>query len=282
MTSREQTWRQLAARFRAAGLEQAELDARLLLMAATGIDETELIIAGGEPILHAESQLLEAMGARRLAHETVSRILGLREFWGLPFALNAATLDPRPDSETIIETALRYLPDHAAQVLDLGTGTGCLLLALLSERPQARGLGIDLAPGAVKQARANAADLGLAARAQFRCGHWVEDISERFDMVISNPPYIPHAEIAGLPAEVRLHDPLLALDGGDDGLDAYRILSGAMLTVLRPGGHCVIEFGKGQDEAVAELFQQAGLEILELVCDLAGIVRVLVVRRPRD
>lgn len=251
-------------------------------MTATGCDEMDLVRAGDAPVSGDEMMRLEAMGARRLAHEPVSRIIGLREFWGLPFALNEATLDPRPDSETIIETALRFLPDHAAQVLDLGTGTGCLLLALLSERPQAKGLGIDIAPGAVEQARANAADLGLAAQAQFRCGNWAESVTERYDMVISNPPYISRAEIAGLSAEVRLHDPLLALDGGHDGLDAYRNLSAAMPLILRPGGDCVVEFGKGQEGAVAALFQQAGLEIVEQVRDLAGIVRVLVARLPRD
>jgi len=282
VASREQAWRQVAAQFHAAGLDQPQLDARLLLMAATGIDETELIIAGGEPILPAESRLLDEMAARRLAHEPVSRILGLREFWGLPFGLNAATLDPRPDSETIVETALRYLPDERATILDLGTGTGCLLLALLSERPCASGLGIDIAPLAVEQARANAADIGLAAQAQFRCGNWHEDISSHFDMVISNPPYIPQADIERLAPEVRLHDPLLALDGGDDGLAAYRILAKAMPGLLRAEGHCVVEFGQGQQAAVSTLFQGAGLEILEMVPDLAGILRVVVARLPRD
>jgi release factor glutamine methyltransferase len=212
----------------------------------------------------------------------VSRILGMREFWGLPFAVTPATLDPRPDSETLVETALDLLRETAEpRILDLGTGTGCLLLSLLHERADAQGTGIDISDEALAVAASNAARLDLSARVSFRRGNWTDGIGGRFDLVISNPPYIRRGDIEALEREVREHDPLLALDGGEDGLDAYRALAAAIPDVLTQTGHAVIELGEGQGEAVRAIFESAGMAVLRIVPDLAGIPRALVAALPR-
>ncbi|MBI1261605.1 MAG: peptide chain release factor N(5)-glutamine methyltransferase [Rhizobiales bacterium] len=283
MPTREEAWRALAASLRAAGIDQAELDARLLVRAASGASELDMIRDPQIEMRPEEAARLDAMTARRLAREPVSRILGTREFWGLTFALGPATLDPRPDSETLVETALRYLPDDGtpARVLDLGTGSGCLLLAILHEREQASGLGIDVAAEAVSVAQENARSLGLGERARFRRGNWATDIEATFDLVISNPPYIRHADIATLAPEVAHHDPVLALDGGDDGLAAYRAIIASLPGLLMPRGHAVFELGQGQAADVGALVNEAGLEVVELAPDLAGIGRVLVAGWPR-
>ena len=219
---------------------------------------------------------------RRFAGEPESRILGEREFWGLTFAVTAATLDPRPDSETLIETALTLLRNVSApRILDLGTGTGCLLLALLHERADATGMGVDLSPEALGVASANAARLGLAPRASFHAGNWTERLDEKFDLVISNPPYIRHDDIAMLEVEVREHDPMLALDGGADGLDAYRALARLLPDFLTQAGHAVIELGAGQADEVTSLFEMAGSSVLRVVPDLGNVPRALVATLPR-
>jgi release factor glutamine methyltransferase len=217
--------------------------------------------------------------ARRAGHEPVSRILGHREFWSLDFALGPATLDPRPDSETLVEAALAACPDRPLRVLDLGTGTGCLLLAVLHDRPAAFGLGVDRSEAAAGTARANARALGLADRAAFLVGDWATALDARFDLILSNPPYIPEAEIAALDPEVRDHDPHLALSGGADGLDAYRDLAVALPGLLVPGGTAVVELGIGQAADVAALFRAAGLDITATPHDLAGIPRCLVAKK---
>lgn len=218
--------------------------------------------------------------ARVVAHEPLSRILGIREFWGLPFALSADTLDPRPESETVVAAVLDRLPDrdHAYRLLDLGTGTGCLLLALLSELPHATGIGVDIAPGAARTARYNAVQLGLAGRAQFLAGHWAAAIAGRFDAVVANPPYIPTSDIAGLAAEVREYDPRRALDGGPDGLASYREIVSALPRLLRPGGRFATEVGAGLADIVAAILTAQGLRLDSIVPDLAGIPRCVVAR----
>ncbi|MGH6968367.1 MAG: peptide chain release factor N(5)-glutamine methyltransferase, partial [Stellaceae bacterium] len=239
-----------------------------------------------------EARLLHALAAgdemrladyvrRRVAHEPYSRIRGAREFWSLDFALSPDTLDPRPDSETLIEAALGALPDRAAafRALDLGTGTGALLLALLSEYPNATGLGIDILPGAVETARRNAAALGLADRARFIAGDWTETNLATADVILANPPYIPEDEIATLSPEVARFDPLCALDGGADGLSAYRALAPVVLRTLRPGGWAIFELGAGQDEAVAGIMAVAGLRVAGTRRDLAGNERCLLLRQ---
>ncbi|MEQ8266902.1 MAG: peptide chain release factor N(5)-glutamine methyltransferase [Parvibaculum sp.] len=282
MTTRDHAVRMLGWRLKQAGLPTPELDARLLVQAVTGASDIEMIREPGTLMSAAEEERLAAFERRRLAREPVSRILGVREFWGLAFAVTGATLDPRPDSETLIETALTLLEGRAApRLLDLGTGTGCLLLALLHERQDASGIGIDISETALEVARKNAAALGLAARSGFRTGNWTEGLGETFDLVISNPPYIESAGIAGLAEEVRGHDPLLALDGGGDGLDAYRALAAALPDVLTQEGFGVIELGAGQSAAVTALVEAAGCAVLRLVPDLAGVPRALVAQRPR-
>lgn len=283
MTSRDAAARALGARFREAGLASPELDARLLVAAAARCDPADLIRWPDRPLDGAEAARLDAMAARRAAREPVSRILGRREFWGLDFALGPATLDPRPDSETLVETALALLANRPGRlrILDLGTGTGCLLLALLSERPDARGLGVDCAPAAIDVARRNAAALGLAARATFQVGDWGENVDGPFDLVVSNPPYIPSAEIDQLEPDVYRYDPRAALDGGLDGLDAYRVIAPHLPRLLAPGSAVVFEIGAGQSDAVSALLASEGLRVEIKVADLSGIPRAVVARAPR-
>lgn len=223
--------------------------------------------------------VLEDFAARRLAGEPVWRIRGEREFWGLPFRLSPATLEPRPDSETVIEAALAELSprrDEALTLLDLGTGTGCLLIALLSELPQARGLGVDLSGEACETAAVNAALNGLDGRAAFRQGDWTKGLSGRFDLIVSNPPYIPSREIATLSREVSEHDPRLALDGGADGLAPYRLFATCLPPLLAPGGRVVLEIGAGQGPEVVALMRGGGLEFRGGRTDLGGHERALI------
>jgi len=206
--------------------------------------------------------------------------LGVREFWGLQLVLSPDTLDPRPETETLVEAVLARLPqrDRRYRFLDLGTGSGCLLLALLSEFPAASGVGVDRAPGAIATARDNARRLGLGPRAQFAVGDWGRDIAERFDAIVSNPPYIESNTLADLPPEVRDFDPLLALDGGADGLAAYRAIVADLPRLLGPGGIFACEIGQGQENAVAGIINAGGLVVDTILADLAGIPRCVVAR----
>ncbi|MGK9165862.1 peptide chain release factor N(5)-glutamine methyltransferase [Inquilinus limosus] len=267
------------ARLAAAGVDSAMSDARVLLMAALGWDRTALLSRGAETLPEAAAVRYAGFLARRAGREPVSRILGRREFWSLDFALGPATLDPRPDSETLVEVALAAAPDRDLRVLDLGTGTGCLLLAVLHDRPAAFGVGVDRSEAAARVARENARALGLANRAAFLVGDWATALGARFDLVLSNPPYIPEGEIAALEPEVRDHDPRLALSGGADGLDAYRALAAALPDLLTPGGTAVVELGIGQAPDVAEMFRRAGLDIDGTPHDLGGIPRCVVAKK---
>lgn len=267
-----------ARRLAAAGVEEPRRDARLLLADALGVSQGALLTADDRTVGAGAAARFAAHLARREAREPVSRILGLREFWSLPFRLTPATLDPRPDSETLVEAALAMLPDRAAplRLLDLGTGSGCLLLALLAELPRATGLGVDNDQAALAAAMENARALGLAGRAEFRLGDWGRGLAERFDLVVANPPYIAEGDIAGLAPEVALHEPRGALAGGDDGLDAYRLLAPQLAALLRVGGSAVLEFGRGQDRDVAALLTVEGLEIRAFHRDLGGSLRCVV------
>lgn len=260
----------LARVLRQAGIADAAFEARILIEDLAG-SRTRL----DEP---AVSRLRAAL-ERRLAGEPLWRILGAREFWGLSFSLSPGTLEPRPDSETLIEAALAHLGarrHEALNILDLGTGTGCLLIAALKEFPQARGIGVDLSDDALATAAGNAARNGVSERAQFRRARWDEGLGERFDLVLSNPPYIASGEIALLDAGVREHDPLLALDGGPDGLDAYRDLAALLPARLAAGGRAVLEIGAGQEDQVRALMTAAGLRHLRSHRDLGGHSRALV------
>lgn len=269
--------RSLAARFRQAGIETASLDARLLVEG--GLGEAA---AAADPLMQLEAATLarlEGYAQRRLAGEPVWRILGEREFWSLTFTLSPDTLEPRPDSETIVEAALKQLGsrrDERVSILDLGTGSGCLLIALLSECPQARGLGIDIADGACLTARENARRNGVGERATFRQGNWTDGLTEHFDLIVSNPPYIPAEDIAGLDVGVREHDPMRALDGGRDGLVAYRALAAGVPARLAPGGVVVLEIGAGQERDVTSIMDQSGLVHLGTRQDLGGHARALI------
>jgi release factor glutamine methyltransferase len=255
--------------------------ARALLAAALDLSAAEIFAHPERPLNPAQQARISAMLERMLAREPLSRIVSRREFWGLEFLLSADTLDPRPESETIIEAVLARLPerDRAHRFLDLGTGTGCLLLALLSEYPAAIGVGVDIAPGAARTARDNAVRLGIGGRARFVVGNWTAALTGRFDAVIANPPYIERATIPALPPEVRDYDPIRALDGGGDGLDAYRAIAADLPRLLPPGGLFAAEVGLGQATAVALVLARHGLRTEAVIPDLAGIARCVIARR---
>ncbi|HEV2554087.1 MAG TPA: peptide chain release factor N(5)-glutamine methyltransferase [Bosea sp. (in: a-proteobacteria)] len=264
--------RHAARRLLEAGIDNAALEARWLVEHLGGGEAA----AGWTPTMAAA---LDQAVDRRLAGEPFWRILGEREFWGLPFRLSPATLEPRPDSETLITAALEQIGarrQDPLRILDLGTGTGCLLVTLLTECPAAMGVGIDLSSEACETARSNAALNGVAGRTLFREGSWTVGLDGRFDLIVSNPPYIPSADIATLDAVVRDHDPLLALDGGRDGLDPYRIFAGTLPDRLADGGHVLLEIGAGQEEDVKAIMRKGGFAWLASRRDLGGHSRALV------
>ena len=267
---------------RAAGIEAPRREARLLAALALECSHEMLLADPERPVGEREADRFRRFVARRAAREPLSRIRGHREFWSLDFALGPATLDPRPDSETLVATALALLPaEREVRLLDCGTGTGCLLIAVLSERPHAAGIGIDIDPDAVATARANAARCGQAMRAEFVVADWRDASSVpngSFDLVLANPPYIPSGAIAGLEPEVARYDPKAALDGGADGLDAYRALAPVLANCLAASGHAVVEIGEGQADDVAAILEGAGLILADRKCDLAGIPRCLIAR----
>ncbi|UFZ08473.1 peptide chain release factor N(5)-glutamine methyltransferase [Bradyrhizobium ontarionense] len=274
--------RALAARFAAAALDSPELDARLLVGHALQLDLTGLVTHGSRALSPEEAQHLETLAERRLAGEPVARILGLKEFWGLPLRLSADTLVPRPDTETVVALALDHLAvggdlKRPLRIADLGTGSGAILLALLSELPRAFGVGTDVSIAALRTAGENARALGLGDRASFVACSYATALSASFDLIVSNPPYIASTEIDSLAIDVRVHDPLRALDGGRDGLDAYRALIPQAASLLRPGGALIVEVGLGQSGDVAMLMTQAGLatDSSAISADLAGIPRAV-------
>ena len=277
--------RKLTARFKSSHIDTAELDARILVRTAIGLDLTGLITSAARPVTSDEATRLEDFTRRRLAGEPVARILGAREFWGLPLQLSAATLVPRPDTETVVELALEMLraepdPTHRLRIADIGTGSGAILLALLSELPDAFGVGTDVSVAALRTASRNAARLGFASRAAFVACDYAAALSEPFDLIASNPPYIRSADIARLATEVRDHDPIVALDGGADGLDAYRQLIPQAARRLAQGGVLVVEAGQGQSGDIGELMTAAGLtQQRPPKADLAGISRAVAGRK---
>lgn len=273
--------RAIAMRLRAAGIESAELDARVLLAHALGCQAAKLIAASDERVPAASLDRIDQLVRRRLAREPVARILGYREFWSREFKLGPDTLVPRPESETVVEAALAAFPDRDAEfrVLDLGVGSGALLAAILIERPRAIGVGIDRNANALAVARANLAALGLSARAALLCGDWTAPVGAKFDLVVANPPYIPTAELAQLSLEVRENDPIFALDGGPDGVAGYRAIVADLPRVLMLGGVAILELGKGQEAVVAALARARGLAVNGPArCDLSGVNRALVLQ----
>jgi release factor glutamine methyltransferase len=273
--------RALTARLKSSAIDSAELDARLLIGAVLNLDLTGMIAAAARTLTLDESIRLESFATRRLAGEPVARIVGTKEFWGLSLNLSPATLVPRPDTETVVELALEMLragdtKDRQLRIADLGTGTGAILLALLSELPDATGIGTDISAEALRTAADNAAHLGLSGRAAFIRCNYASALAGPFDLIVSNPPYIRSAEIAGLAPEVRDHDPPAALDGGPDGLDAYRVLIAQAAGLLGQGAVLVVEAGQGQTSQIEAIMTTAGLTLPgPPKADLAGIRRAV-------
>ena len=275
--------RALARMFAAAGLDTPALDARVLVGHALGLDHAGLTAAAERVLDPAERERIAAVASRRLAREPVSRIVGMKEFWGLPLRVNPAVLVPRPETETVVATALAALDrdgDRARplRIADLGTGSGALLLALLNELPNAFAIGTDLSTAALALARDNAQQLGLAARAVFVACDFAAALAGALDLIVANPPYVTSAELAQLAPEVRDHDPSLALDGGPDGLRAYRALVADAPRLIGAAGHMVIEVGAGQADGVASLFASQQPLDVTAARDLAGMSRALHIR----
>ncbi len=274
-----QTRGAIAARLRAAGLDDPLREASYVLAAALGITRGEMLALDELDITDDQAARLATFALRREAREPLARLVGEKEFWGLRFKLNDHTLVPRPETETLVEAVLRQLPNRTAhyRILDLGTGTGCILLALLHELPNATGVGVDLAPEAVQQATENAAALGLGTRTTFIVSDWLQQVEGEFDIVVSNPPYIAPDEREGLMAEVRDHDPALALFAEEEGLAAYRALIPAACARLKDGGVLALEVGAAQAESVEKIVQAANKPFLtHAINDLGGIGRVIV------
>ncbi|QRM29995.1 peptide chain release factor N(5)-glutamine methyltransferase [Microvirga sp. VF16] len=281
MKTRSEALRELRRTLSEAGFDTAALDARLLLLTALGISATDLVIQPETLLTPDQVETLASFTRRRLDHEPVARIVGTREFWGLPFRLSPETLVPRPDTETVVETALGLIPDRRAplSIVDFGTGSGCILVALLHELPQATGLGVDLSFGALVTARHNAHANGVGMRCHFALARWADAVSGPFDLIVSNPPYIASGIIPTLDEEVREHDPRLALDGGPDGLEPYRILLGEAERLLAPGGLLVVEIGYDQADDLRSLAGARGLEVLRIAHDLSDNPRCIAMKR---
>jgi release factor glutamine methyltransferase len=272
-------YRRAVTRLRAAGIESAQLDARVLLAHVLGVEAVQLVAGSDDPVGPEAQDRFEEAVTRRAAHEPVARVLGVKEFWSREFTLSPDALVPRPETETLIEAALLARPERDAQLraLDLGVGSGVLLGAIMLERPASSGVGVDRSLGAAQTARDNFAALGVAERTHVICGDWGRALGVRFDLVLANPPYIASGDMARLPAEVREHDPARALDGGADGLDAYRAILGDLRRLLAPGGIAVLELGDGLEQAVSRLATDAGIEVNGPAhCDLSGHPRALI------
>jgi release factor glutamine methyltransferase len=265
------------ARHALAETETPSLDARLLLQRATGLDHAMLVADPDFVIATDVAQQFEALVARRAAYEPVSRILGVREFYGRDFKVTPDVLDPRADTETLIEMGLELLPDHKAlRLLDLGTGSGILAVTLLAERVLAKAVAVDQSVAALAVAGDNAVNLGVADRLQLIESNWYEKIEGQFHLILSNPPYIPAAEVLQLDAEVLRYDPHLALDGGADGLDCYRVIAAGAARHLVEGGAVVLEIGAGQQAEVSLIFAAQDFRLMGQKTDLGGHVRALV------
>lgn len=277
MTTLVSAWKAAKARLEAAGVEGPVIDARLLVEAASGASRVDIITDPHRLLTDEQALTLESLVSRREKREPVSHILGVRGFWKIMLKVTPDVLTPRPDTESLLDVLLPRIPvDRAVSVLDLGVGSGAILLAILSERPAARGLGVDVSAEAVAVARENAANLGLASRVALLRGDWTAGLaSESFDVVVANPPYIATGDLGDLAPEVRDHEPRLALDGGYDGLEAYRAIAPQIMRVLRPDGVFAVEIGLGQAAAVEALFQDAGAMSVSVHNDLTDRQRIV-------
>lgn len=270
-------WRQVRDRFRAAGIESAEMDARLIAQHAFGIDPIRLLGREREPADSDALNKLEALAQRRLKGEPVARMMGSKEFWSLDIGLNAATLVPRPETEMLVGHGSALLFNRDATILDLGTGSGAIAIALAKELSRARVIATEIASDALEMARANAQRHGVADRISFRLGSWYEplDPAVKFDLIVSNPPYIMSEVIETLAPDVRDYDPRRALDGGWDGLEAYRAIIAPARKWLNPGGYLAVEIGSTQGLTISRMFDRAGFQKVELFPDLNGLDRMV-------
>jgi release factor glutamine methyltransferase len=276
--------RDMAARLRLAGIDTAMLDARMIVCHVSGLSDVDLIARPQTPVCDEHVMRIGKMVDRRQAGKPVSRLIGYKEFFGREFKVTPATLDPRPDTEVLVETGVRLLRalhnERAVRFLDIGTGTGVIAVTMLCEVAYATGIATDMSSEALEVCRSNASALGVEERLELVCTNWADGVTGQFDLVVSNPPYIASHEIAGLDANVREHDPGLALDGGADGLDAYRDIFSRAGDLMAPGGHVLVEFGKGQHEAVMQIAAREGLSLTGgsggLIADLAGTIRCAV------
>jgi release factor glutamine methyltransferase len=276
-------WTEVRQRLEAAGVDTPVLDARLLIEAGAGVSRLEIVADPRRPVSADQVEAVLSLARRRQEREPVSHIVGRKHFWTLDLMVSRDVLTPRPETEFVVEAGLQAIDRAApARILDLGTGSGAIILALLLERPSARGVAVDTCAAALEIASKNAVALGVADRLELRLGDWGAGLDGGFDLVVSNPPYIPSLEIAALAPEVALFEPRLALDGGPDGLGAYRIIVAGLPSLLRRGGAFALEVGKGQCEAVKALARQAGLAPGESRRDLAGVPRVVVGQRPAE
>jgi release factor glutamine methyltransferase len=278
-------WTAAKDRLKDAGIDQPSIDARLMLEVAANVTRTEIVTDPYRELTEAQVATLDEYLARRSRREPVSHIIGRKGFWKILLQVNRDVLTPRPETEVIVDEVLKAFPEQMPfSMLDLGVGSGTILLAVLAERPAAKGLGVDASSEALAVARDNAANLDLNTRAALMHGDWTAGLADgNFDLVVSNPPYIPTAVIDTLEPEVRDHEPRLALDGGADGLDAYRLLAPEILRVLKPGGMFAVEIGYDQSQAVEALFNQAGAREVRTVKDLSTHDRVVIgVKNPLE
>jgi len=282
-TTRAEALEWLVETFEQAGLEEPKREARLALCEAGGLSPASLIADPNKTVGDLAASRLIDFAQRRAAGEPLSRIAGRREFWGLTLAISPDVLDPRPETETVVQAALDLIGARRERlrILDLGVGSGAILCALLCECPAAQGIGVDASPAAVAIARRNVEALGFAGRAAIRLGSWTEGLEGGFDLIVANPPYVRGADVDRLDRAVRDFDPHLALDGGADGLDAYRAIVPAAAQLLAPGGWLVMEIGAGQAREVVALVDEARYAEAEVRCDLAGIERVVIAGSPR-
>lgn len=273
--------REAVKQLQAARIETASLDARVLLEHVLGISREQLLLAFDDVMTPKEEQAYQAIIAERAKRRPVAQLIGKREFWGMDFIVTEDTLTPRPDSETLVEAVLANVKDKAAplKILDLGTGTGCLLLSLLKELPNASGMGVDASPKALSVARENAKNLEFSLRARFRINDWCQGLGETFDIVVANPPYIATTDILGLEPEVAQFEPKLALDGGADGLKAYRDVVAALPPVLAAEAIVGFEVGAGQHAALAEIAAGQGFAVKEMRQDLQGVMRAVLIHQ---
>lgn len=273
-------WTDARRRLEAAGVDSPVIDARLLLEAGAGVSRVDIVTDPRRSVSAEQVAAVEALVRRREAREPIGHILGHKGFWTLDFTVNADVLTPRPETEHVVEVAMETLPrGWPARVLDLGVGSGAILLSVLSERPESTGIGVDVSEAALAVARANAARLGLSERVTLQRGDWTDGLEGAFDLILSNPPYIPSADIDTLDPEVARWEPRLALDGGPDGLDAYRAIIAALPRLLAPTGAFALEVGRGQANAVRALAEAQGLQTTTPRMDLAGIPRVVAGKR---